>query len=104
MQSYVENAVVKEICVDKHKKLKKEIKKRTTRTHPNICSYDHLNIIDPGAKDYDIQLCLHLPEILMLVDGYHSNYASALRSIPELNRTIINRCIQLNNNSAILSV
>ena len=104
MQSYVENAVVKEICVDEHKKLKKEIKKRTTRTHPNICSYDHLNIIDPGAKDYDIQLCLHLPEILMLVDGYHSNYASALRSIPELNRTIINRCIQLNNNSAILSV
>ena len=104
MQSYVENAVVKEICVDEHKKLKKEIKKRTTRTHPNICSYDHLNIIDPGAKDYDIQLCMHLPEILMLVDGYHSNYASALRSIPELNRTIIDRCIQLNNNSAILSV
>lgn len=104
MQSYVENAVVKEKCVDKHKELKKKIKKRTTRTHPNICSYDHLNIIDPGAKDYDIQLCLHLPEILMLVDGYHSNYASALRSIPELNRTIINRCIQLNNNSAILSV
>ena len=103
MQSYVENAVVKEKCVDKHKVLKKKIKKRTTRTHPNICSYDHLNIIDPGAKDYDIQLCMHLPEILMLVDGYHSNYASALRSIPELNRTIINRCIQLNNNSAILS-
>lgn len=70
LQSYVENAEVKETCADKHTALKKEIKSRPTRMHPNICSYEHLNVIDPGAKDYDLQLSMHLPEILMLVDGH----------------------------------
>lgn len=65
LQSYVENAEV-----EKHTALKKEIKSRPTRMHPNICSYEHLNVIDPGAKDYDLQLSMHLPEILMLVDGH----------------------------------
>lgn len=70
LQSYVENAEVKETYADKHTALKKEIKSRPTRMHPNICSYEHLNVIDPGAKDYDLQLSMHLPEILMLVDGH----------------------------------
>lgn len=69
LQSYVENAEVKDTCAD-HTALKKEIKSRPTRMHPNICSYEHLNVIDPGAKDYDLQLSMHLPEILMLVDGH----------------------------------
>lgn len=70
LQLYVENAEVKETYADKHTALKKEIKSRPTRMHPNICSYEHLNVIDPGAKDYDLQLSMHLPEILMLVDGH----------------------------------
>ena len=65
LQSYVKKAEV-----EKHTALKKGIKSRPTRMHPNICSYEHLNVIDPGAKDYDLQLSMHLPEILMLVDGH----------------------------------
>lgn len=49
---------------------KKALKLSAAKVHPNICDYEHLSLIDPNAKEYDIQLIYAIPRILMLVDGY----------------------------------
>ena len=53
-----------------HSVLKKRLKQ--DKKHPNLCDYAHLAQCDPSAYQYDLDLCLHLPDILLLVDGYHS--------------------------------
>lgn len=52
------------------KDLKNALKQSAAYVHPNICDFDHLDITDPGSKDYDIKLCRAIPRILMMVDGY----------------------------------
>lgn len=52
------------------KDLKNALKQSAAYVHPNICDFDHLEITDPGSKDYDIKLCRAIPRILMMVDGY----------------------------------
>ena len=52
------------------KELKSLLKKSAANVHPNICDFDHLDITDPGSKEYDIALCRAIPRILMMVDGY----------------------------------
>jgi hypothetical protein len=37
--------------------------------HPCICTYDHIDAVDSGAKAYDELLNNAIPDILMLVDG-----------------------------------
>lgn len=37
--------------------------------HPCICTYDHIDAVDSGAKAYDEVLNNAIPDILMLVDG-----------------------------------
>lgn len=46
---------------------KRELKESSDNVHPNICDFAHLSAIDPGAKDYDINLNRAIPEIRSLV-------------------------------------
>ena len=49
---------------------KSELKKSSAKVHPNICDFEHLNMVDPGAKKYDYALNVAIPDILIRVDGY----------------------------------
>lgn len=55
------------------KAFKNELKSSPINVHPNICDFEHLDKIDPGAKDYDAMLNDAIPYILTLVDGYHTH-------------------------------
>lgn len=46
---------------------KKSLKESEDRIHPNICDYNHLDVVDYGAKDYDITLNSIIPTIKLLV-------------------------------------
>lgn len=47
-----------------------QLKASSVKVHPNICDFDHLDKIDPGAKQYDENLNNAIPTILAAVDGY----------------------------------
>lgn len=49
---------------------KSELKESSAKVHPNICDFEHLNMVDPGAKKYDYALNVAIPDILIRVDGY----------------------------------
>jgi hypothetical protein len=68
LQQYVQNGTV--IDERAHKQLKDAIKSSDVQTHPDICDYAHMDMIDPPGKEYDAKLCLRIPEILILIDGY----------------------------------
>lgn len=55
---------------EKIKNKKSELKKSSAKVHPNICDFEHLNMVDPGAKKYDYALNVAIPDILIRVDGY----------------------------------
>ena len=46
---------------------KKSLKESEDRIHPNICDYNHLDVVDSGAKDFDITLNGIIPTIKLLV-------------------------------------
>ncbi len=52
-------------------KIKDDVKECPLRIHPNICSFDHLDKIDSGAKEYDEVLNNAIPTIISLVDAYN---------------------------------
>ena len=59
---------------DKQKTLKEkkaDLKSPKNKIHCCICDFNHLEAVDPGAKDYDEKLNNGIPIILKLVDGYH---------------------------------
>jgi hypothetical protein len=47
------------------------LKSPKNKIHCCICDFNHLEAVDPGAKDYDEKLNNGIPIILKLVDGYH---------------------------------
>ncbi len=49
-------------------KPKKLVKASALKLHPNICDYNHLDVVDKGAKPYDMDLNNAIPTILRLVD------------------------------------
>lgn len=49
-------------------KLKKEYKEGENRKHANICAYNHLDVVDFGAKSYDTKINSIIPIIKLLVD------------------------------------
>ena len=51
-------------------KKKSELKESSAKVHPNICDFEHLNMVDSGAKKYDYALNVAIPDILIRVDGY----------------------------------
>ena len=55
---------------EKINKKKSELKESSAKVHPNICDFEHLNMVDPGAKKYDYALNVAIPDILIRVDGY----------------------------------
>ena len=55
---------------EKINKKKSELKESSAKVHPNICDFEHLNMVDPGAKAYDYALNVAIPDILIRVDGY----------------------------------
>lgn len=63
-QEYLANKTAK----DAFKSKKEEYKEGESRIHPNICSYDHLDEVDFGAKNYDIYLNSIIPTIKKLID------------------------------------
>ncbi len=63
-----DNNLCIEIKADKFKP-KNEVKECEWRIHPNICSYSHMDAVDPGAKPYDRMLNNAIPAILESVDS-----------------------------------
>lgn len=55
---------------EKINKKKSELKESSAKVHPNICDFEHLNMVDPDAKKYDYALNMAIPDILIRVDGY----------------------------------
>lgn len=55
---------------EKINKKKSELKESSAKVHPNICDFEHLNMVDPDAKAYDYALNVAIPDILIRVDGY----------------------------------
>lgn len=51
-------------------KKKSALKESSAKVHPNICDFEHLNMVDPSSKGYDYSLNIAIPEILIRVDGY----------------------------------
>lgn len=51
------------------KKIKDDVKECALRIHPNICDYNHLNVVDAGAQQYDKDLNNAISTIISLVDG-----------------------------------
>ena len=50
--------------------IKKDVKESELRMHPNICEFEHLDIVDSDAKSYDKMLNTNaIPEIILLVDS-----------------------------------
>lgn len=41
--------------------------------HANICSYDHIDVVDSGAKGYDETLNSKIPMFIEKVDLYTSS-------------------------------
>lgn len=60
----------KEATRQRFKEKKEALKSCEDHIHPNLCSYEHLDEVDFGAKDYDKFLNNAIPAILVLVDGY----------------------------------
>ena len=54
-------------------RIKEELKLSYERIHPNICDFNHLAKVDPGAQPYDGGLNAAIPRILQLVDGKYEN-------------------------------
>ena len=54
-------------------RIKEELKSSYERIHPNICDFNHLAKVDPGAQPYDGGLNAAIPRILQLVDGKYEN-------------------------------
>ena len=61
---YLKKGMIKE-----YKSRKKELKKLTTKVHPDICSCNKLKTIDPDAISYDETLNAAIPDIIRLVDS-----------------------------------
>jgi hypothetical protein len=55
--------------IKEYKSRKKELKKLTTKVHPDICSCNKLKTIDPDAISYDETLNAAIPDIIRLVDS-----------------------------------
>ena len=51
-----------------YKKEKENLKTGVNRIHPNICDYEHLDVVDYEAKGYDKDLNEIIPIVLRLVD------------------------------------
>ena len=51
-------------------KVKEDYKIGENRMHANICSYDHLDVVDSGAKDYDATLNSKISMFIEKVDLY----------------------------------
>ena len=60
----------KKAAQQRFKEKKEALKSCEDHIHPNLCSYEHLDAVDFGAKDYDKFLNNAIPAILALVDGY----------------------------------
>ena len=56
--------------IDNINQRKRELKSPTNKIHYCICDFDHIDPVDPYAKDYDAMLNKGIPLILMHVDGY----------------------------------
>ena len=52
----------------KLKAAKRQYKESEFRIHPNLCSYEHLDLVDSGARSYDIDINNSIPRLLELVD------------------------------------
>jgi hypothetical protein len=52
------------------KDIKTDLKESPLRIHPNICSCEHLSLIDAKAKPYDGIINGAIPKIISIVDGY----------------------------------
>lgn len=52
----------------KMKAAKRQYKESEFRIHPNLCSYEHLDLVDSGARSYDIDINNSIPRLLELVD------------------------------------
>lgn len=70
-KSAEKNLIYKELK-DNYKNEKDRVKQKLERLHPNICEFNHLDIIDSGAKNYDETLNNAIPRILELVDAYNA--------------------------------
>lgn len=53
---------------NEYKKEKENLKTGVNRIHPNICDYEHLDVVDYEAKGYDKDLNEIIPIVLRLVD------------------------------------
>lgn len=67
---YVRLEAEKKAAEQRFKDKKEALKTSEDHIHPNLCSYEHLDAVDFGAKDYDKFLNNAIPAILALVDGY----------------------------------
>ena len=54
-------------------KVKEDYKIGENRMHANICSYDHLDVVDSAAKGYDETLNSKIPMFIEKVDLYTSS-------------------------------
>lgn len=54
---------------DAYKALKNKLKAATSKVHPDICAFNILTILDPGAVDYDEKLNAAIPKIIELTQG-----------------------------------
>ena len=52
------------------KSKKENLKESEDRIHPNICGYSHLDDVDFGAKQFDINMNNAIPLIILRIDGY----------------------------------
>ena len=71
-QKYIgwkERAVGVKTEIDKLNDIKDDVKECKLRLHPNLCDYDHLDIVDSGAKKYNKDLNNAIFKIISIVDG-----------------------------------
>ena len=55
------------------KKIKDDVKESALRIHPNLCSYNHLDEVDSGAKKYDSDINAAITRIISIIDRHNLN-------------------------------
>ena len=55
------------------KKIKDDVKESALRIHPNLCSYNHLDEVDSGAKKYDSDMNAAITRIISIIDRHNLN-------------------------------
>lgn len=91
LQTYVKDKKVIPERKSEFKQIKDELKSPRNKIHYCICDFEHLDMIDPGAKDYDAKLNNGIPMILAHVDGYKQKvwYIMKERSIKNSRQNIM---------------